>query len=139
MREAILPGNQTGLLVGGLMMSLLAFVLITALSMSFIDRLRLSSLDQPNVFVLNVRNEDIQIINTIDTKAVLYDTILGRIQSINGVVLGEYLKQQKKTESNEFTREFNSTTRSLKNSPIIQGVAMVSGAMSLDESFAESL
>lgn len=138
-REAILPGNQTGLLVGGLMMSLLAFVLITALSMSFIDRLRLSSLDQPNVFVLNVRNEDIQTINTIDTKAVLYDTILGRIQSINGVALGEYLKQQKKTESNEFTREFNSTTRLLKNSPIIQGVAMVSGAMSLDESFAESL
>jgi hypothetical protein len=59
--------------------SLLSFCVIAAVSLSFIDRLRISSIDQPNIFVLNVRNADIQTIEKIDTGAVLYDTILGRI------------------------------------------------------------
>lgn len=138
-RETILPGNQTSLLVWWLFASLLSFCVITAVSFSFIDRLRISSLDQPNVFVLNVRNADIQTIEKIDTGAILYDTILWRIWSINGVLLSDYLKSVWKADSREFTREFNTTTRLLKNSPIIKGIPVQSWSMSLDENFAKDL
>ena len=61
------------------------------MSLSFIDRLRISSIDQPNIFVLNVKNSDIATIESFDTGARLYDSILARIQSINGVSLSDYL------------------------------------------------
>jgi hypothetical protein len=86
-----------------------------------------------------VRTADIQTIEKIDTGAVLYDTILGRIWSINGVLLSDYLQSVWKADSREFTREFNTTTRSLQNSPLIAGVLVQSGSMSLDESFAKDL
>ena len=75
-RQTIIPGNQTGLLVGGLSSALVAFCLIVALSLSFIQRLDISAVDQPNLFVLNVRNEDIKPIEQFDARARLYDTIL---------------------------------------------------------------
>ena len=77
------------------MLSLIAFCVITAVSVSFINRLRVSSLDQPNIFVLNVRSQDVPIIERIDTGAKLYDTILGRIQSVNGLGLSDYLDSRK--------------------------------------------
>jgi hypothetical protein len=99
---------------------------ITSVSLSFVDRLRISSLDQPNIFVLNVRNSDISNIESFDSGAKLYDTILARIQSINGMVLSEYLdkKFSDGKSKGEYTREFNTTTRSLKNSPLIRGTPL---------------
>ena len=84
------------------------------------DRLDTSAIDQPNLFVLNVRTQDIPTIKTLDPGAKLYDTILGRISSINGVRLRDYLAT-KDQESEEFTREFNITSQSLDNSPIVKG------------------
>lgn len=75
-RQTIIPGNQTGLLVGGLSSALVAFCLIIALSLSFIQRLDTSAVDQPNLFVLNVRNDDVAVIEDFDPNARLYDTIL---------------------------------------------------------------
>lgn len=75
-RQTFIPGNQTGLLVGGLSSALVAFCLIIALSLSFIQRLDTSAVDQPNLFVLNVRTEDISTIENLDPNARLYDTIL---------------------------------------------------------------
>jgi putative ABC transport system permease protein len=140
-RQTILPGNQTALLVGSLLVSLLAYSVITSVSLSFIDRLRISSIDQPNIFVLNVRNTDIQRIESFDTGAKLYDTILARIQSINEVPLSEYLttKFGSGREQREYTREFNTTTRSLANSPLIKGIPLTGWAVSLDENFAKGL
>jgi hypothetical protein len=40
------------------------------------DRLNISAIDQPNLFVLNVRTEDVPIIESFDKNAKLYDTIL---------------------------------------------------------------
>lgn len=65
--------------------------MIVSVSISFLDRLRISSVDQPNLFVLNVRTKDIDTIIALDPKARLYDTILGRIQSVNGIILSDYL------------------------------------------------
>jgi putative ABC transport system permease protein len=138
-RETSLPGNQTALLVWWLMLSLIAFCIITAVSISFINRLRVSSLDQPNIFVLNVRTIDIPIIERIDKQAKLYDTVLGRIQSVNGLSLSDYLNKSKTKDRGEFTREFNATTRTLSNSPVIAWSAILSGGISLDESFAKDL
>lgn len=40
------------------------------------ERLNISAVDQPNLFVLNVRTEDIATIEKIDPNNRLYDTIL---------------------------------------------------------------
>ena len=65
--------------------------MIVSVSVSFLDRLRISSVDQPNLFVLNVRTQDVDMIKARDPQSRLYDTILGRIQSVNTVRLSEYL------------------------------------------------
>lgn len=83
----MIPGNQTGLLVGGIIVSLVSFCVIVGVSLSLLERLDISAADQPNLFVLNVRSEDVKKITTFDPTSKLYDTILGRIQSINGVSL----------------------------------------------------
>ena len=56
--------------------ALIAFCVIIAMSLSFMERLDTSAIDQPNLFVLNVRNEDIATIKDLDPQAKLYDTIL---------------------------------------------------------------
>jgi len=55
---------------------LIAFAIVVSLSSSFIDRLDTSAIEQPNLFILNVRNEDIKNIEQFDKTARLYDTIL---------------------------------------------------------------
>ncbi|MEF2176060.1 MAG: hypothetical protein V3575_06290 [Candidatus Absconditabacteria bacterium] len=137
-RQTVIPGNQTGLLVGGLSSALIAFCVITAMSLSFIDRLSISEKDQPNLFIINVRDEDLTKIKEIDTNARLYDTILGRIVNINSISLNNHLEASKR-ESGEFTREFNMTSQSLENSPIIKGKPLSEGGVSLDEGFAKRL
>ena len=137
-RQTILPGNQTWLLVWWLSSALIAFCIIIAMSLSFMERLDTSAIDQPNLFVLNVRNEDLSTIKQLDPKAKLYDTILWRISAINTIGLSDYLKGQDK-ESEEFTREFNITTQSLDNSPIIQWQVLQSWAVSFDQDFAKRL
>lgn len=137
-RQTIIPGNQTGLLVGGLSSALIAFCLIIALSLSFIQRLDTSAVDQPNLFVLNVRNEDTTKIENLDPNARLYDTILWRISTINNTNLNDHLSARK-TESEEFTREFNITTRPLDNSPIISWLPLSEWGVSLDQDFAKRL
>lgn len=137
-RQTVIPGNQTGLLVGGLSSALVAFCLIVALSLSFIQRLDTSAVDQPNLFVLNVRNEDITPIKALDPNARLYDTILWRISTIDNLSLTDHLNKIKQ-EPGEFTREFNITTRPLDNSPIISGTPLTTGGVSLDQDFAKRL
>lgn len=137
-RQSIIPGNQTWLLVGWLSSALIAFCIIIAISLSFMDRLNISAVDQPNLFVLNVRTEDVSIIENIDPNNRLYDTILWRIWSINNISLKDYL-EQKNLEWGEFTREFNMTSRLLENSPINKGTALSSGGVSFDEDFAKRL
>lgn len=140
-RQTTLPGNQTALLVGGLSLALICFCVITSFSLSFLNRLRVSSLDQPNIFVLNVRTRDVGSIRTFDPQARLYDTILWRIELINNSSLGDHLSLNLDDSARawEFTREFNITTVDLTNSPIIQGVALATGGISLDQDFAERL
>lgn len=137
-RQTIIPGNQTGLLVGGLSSALIAFCIIIAMSLSFMERLDTSASDQPNLFVLNVRNEDITAIQEFDPHAQLYDIILWRIFAINGVNLRDYVTNNKK-EPEEFTREFNITSQPLTNSPIIQWKKLEAGWISVDEDFAKRL
>lgn len=77
---------------------LISFCVIVAVSVSFLDRLRISSVDQPNLFVLNVRTQDVAQIQNLDPQARLYDTILGRIQSVDGVRLSDYLDAREPAE-----------------------------------------
>jgi hypothetical protein len=42
LRQTILPGNQTSLLVGSLLVALISFAVLLSVSWSFIDRLRIS-------------------------------------------------------------------------------------------------
>lgn len=135
-RQTIIPGNQTGLLVGGLSSALVGFCVIVALSLSFLDRLDTSAINQPNLFILNVRDQDITIIQEQEPEARLYDTILGRISHINNSSLNEFFDGE---PSGEFTREFNITTQPLDNSPIVQWSILTGGGVSLDESFAQRL
>jgi putative ABC transport system permease protein len=137
-RQTIIPGNQTGLLVGGLSSALVGFCIIIAVSLSFLERLDTSAVDQPNLFVLNVRNDDIQPIKDFDPGARLYDTILGRISHINTIPLTEFLGDQGGREW-EFTREFNITTQPLDNSPIARWSALSQWGISLDQDFATRL
>ncbi len=137
-RQTILPGNQTWLLVWWLSSALIAFCIIISISLSFIQRLDTSAVDQPNLFVLNVRNEDLSMIKQLDPKAKLYDTILWRISAINNINLNDYLQWQDRW-SEEFTREFNITTQLLDNSPIIQWKELGSWGISFDQDFAKRL
>lgn len=137
-RQSIIPGNQTWLLVGWLSSALIAFCIIIAISLSFMERLNISAVDQPNLFVLNVRTEDVSTIEKIDPNNRLYDTILWRIWSINNLSLNNYLEQNN-LEWGEFTREFNMTSRLLENSPIIRGTELSSWGISFDEDFAKRL
>jgi len=138
-RQMIIPGNQTWLLVWWLTVSLMSFCIIIALSVSFLDRLRISSIDQPNLFVLNVRTQDVERIQSIDPQARLYDTILWRIESINTISLSDYIQTLPQWQRGWLTREFNITTVSLDNSPLVRWSSLVSGWISLDESFAREL
>lgn len=138
-RQMIIPGNQTWLLVWWLTIALVSFCVIVSVSVSFLDRLRISSVDQPNIFVLNVRTQDVDTIKTLDPQSRLYDIILGRIQSVNGVRLSDYLDAREPWERWGFTREFNMTSVKLDNSPIIDGWALWSGWISLDQQFAQDL
>lgn len=137
-RQSIIPGNQTWLLVGWLSSALIAFCIIIAISLSFMERLNISAVNQPNLFVLNVRTEDIITIKKIDPQNRLYDTILWRIWSINNVNLKDYLKQNN-LEWGEFSREFNMTSRLLENSPMVKGEELSSGGVSFDQDFAKRL
>ncbi len=138
-RQMIVPGNQTWLLVWWLTIALVSFCVIVSVSVSFLDRLRISSVDQPNLFVLNIRTQDVDIITALDPQARLYDTILGRIQFINGVSLSDYLDAREPSQRWGFTREFNMTSVRLDNSPIVDGWALWSGWVSLDQQFAKDL
>jgi len=137
-RKTILPGNQTWLLIGWLGSALIAFAIVVSLSSSFIDRLDTSAIEQPNLFILNVRNEDIKNIEQFDKTARLYDTILWRIVSINTVPLQKHINT-KELRGEEFNREFNITSVALANSPIVQGTPLTAGGVSLDKDFARSL
>ncbi len=139
-RHMTIPGNQTWLLVWWLTMALVSFCVIISVSVSFLDRLRISSVDQPNIFVLNVRTQDIETIKQVDPQSRLYDTILGRIQSVDGVRLSDYLDARELWQRWwEFTREFNMTSMTLNNSPIVNGGALWSWWVSLDQDFAQNL
>ena len=138
-RQMIIPGNQTWLLVWWLTIALVSFCVIVSVSISFLDRLRISSVDQPNLFVLNVRTKDIDTIIALDPKARLYDTILGRIQSVNGIILSDYLVTREIWEGWEFTREFSMTSVKLDNSPTINWWLLWSWWISFDEQFAKNL
>lgn len=140
-RQTTLPWNQTTLLVGGLTASLLSFGIIVSISISFLDRLQISSTNQPNLFVLNVRTQDIETIKKSDSNARLYDSILARIQSINKIPLSTYLETLELQWGRqwEFTREFNITTTILDNSPITQWISLEKNTISLDEDFARRL
>jgi len=137
-RQTTIDWNQTWILVGWLGIALVSFCVIVAISISFINRLDISALDQPNLFILNIRNEDISKIKSIEKDARLYDTILWRIVSINNISLKNHIINNKK-ETWEFAREFNMTSQKLENSPIIKGTEIDNWWISLDESFANRL
>lgn len=141
-RQTVIPGNQTGLLVGGIIVSLVSFCVIVGVSLSLLERLDISAADQPNLFVLNVRDQDVEAISELDPSSRLYDTILARIQSINGVSLSDYLDTRPSDWgrwNGQYTREFNITSVELESSPVVQGSELVSGWVSMDAEFADGL
>jgi len=140
-RQTVIPGNQTWLLVWGIIVSLVSFCVIVGVSLSLLERLDISAADQPNLFVLNVRNEDVDEIAQFDPTSKLYDTILGRISMIKGQPLSEYLDNTLDNGARqwEYTREFNITSVQLDSSPIVQGRDLMSWWISLDAEFANGL
>lgn len=140
-RQTVIPGNQTWLLVGGIVVSLVSFCVIVGVSLSLLERLDITAADQPNLFVLNVRNQDIKTIKTLDPASKLYDTILARISMIKGQALSQYLDTNldNKARQWEYTREFNITSVNLDSSPVIQGEKLMSWWISLDAEFADWL
>lgn len=141
LRQTILPGNQTSLLVGSLLVALISFAVLLSVSWSFIDRLRISWIDQPNLFILNVKSIDLDNYREYDPSVKLYDNIATRIFAINGESLDTYLDNRfgDSGQQSEFTREFNVTTAALINSPILRGDILQTWWVSLDESFAQRL
>gem|GEM_PF-1814066 len=71
---------------------LVCYAIITSVSVSFVQRLRVDTGDQANIFVLNIKDDDLPVIETIEPNAEVFDIILARVQSINQVSLSDYLE-----------------------------------------------
>lgn len=141
LRSMIAPWNQTVLLSIGILITVSSLLVISAFASSFLTQLQTISEDQPSLYVLNIVPEDLPIITQDYPNAILYDTILSRIQAVNAVSLGEHLENLNRWEwwRGGFTREFNVTSVLLDNESYLVWNAPTTWWVSLEQDFAERL
>lgn len=143
LRSMIAPWNQSILMTIGILITMTALIVISALSSSFLNQLASISEDQPSLYVLNILPEYIPTITQDYPDAELYDSILSRIQWVNGLTLSDHLEQNQWSEwwsrGDSFTREFNVTTATLSPASYLAWSPPAIGEVSLEEWFAQRL
>lgn len=138
LRSMIAPWNQSVLMTIGILITMTALIVISAISSSFLTQLDSISQDQPSLYILNILPTDIDTITTQYPNELIYDSILSRIQAVNTIKLSEHLENLWK-DGARLTREFNITSAELDVDSYIQWAAPLSGEVSLDQWFALSL
>lgn len=141
LRSMIAPWNQSILMTLGILITMTALIVISALSSSFLNQLQTISNDQPSLYVLNILPENELLITDEYPDAVLYDSILSRIQAVNTLPLSQHLENinQQWWRWDSFTREFNVTSAILDENSYLVWSTPTSGNVSLDSDFATRL
>jgi hypothetical protein len=76
----------------GILITMTALIVISAISSSFLTQLDSISQDQPSLYILNILPTDIDTITTQYPNELIYDSILSRIQAVNTIKLSEHLE-----------------------------------------------
>lgn len=139
LRSMITPWNQSVLMTIGLLTTMTALLVISGVSTSFLDQLDRVSEDQPSLYVLNILPEDIDTITSQYPDSVVYDTILSRVQAVNGVWLVEHVQALWRGDADGLTREFNITSASLPLASYSIWSPPRDTEVSLEEGFARRL
>ncbi len=136
-RSTISPWNISIIIILSLFMTIISIFVSSYVSISFIQKLKTTSQDQPNVFIINLNDKNIQIIKDKYNDNKYFDIILWKIILINELPLNTYLNNT--NPSREFTREFNITTKDLAKEIIEWKRNIWFWELSIDQDFASRL
>ena len=138
-RSSIAPWNQSVTLWVWLTIISTVVIILSILSQSFLTTLGWFTVDQPSLFILNIRQQDRPFVDETYPDAKLFDTILWRVVAINWISLQDHLRSQWQQwwRWGEFTREFNSTTS--ESAPVIAWKKVSPWYVTVDEEFAGRL
>ncbi|MDQ7009281.1 MAG: hypothetical protein Q9M94_03240, partial [Candidatus Gracilibacteria bacterium] len=135
-RSTIKPGNLSIIIVLSTFISISGFLIFSTFSNGFIDFLNKNIKGKIDTFVINLDEKDINSIKEDFKEEEYYEIIRARLLTINGKTLKDYLGVEK--VSSKYTREFNTTTKSLIKLIEI-GKELKSGEVGVDREFAEGL
>ena len=144
-RSTTRPGNTSVLIASTLIVALSTALLITQFGWSFIKRLTINNENQPNRYIINLTRNDLDSLRSNWVKDKAFNVVLGRIVSINNVLLAEHLKNNNSNVWGDwwewrFTREFNITTVDMPPEETIKWPSIVpKDWVSVDNWFAKSL
>lgn len=136
-RASIKPWNVSSLILSSFFVWLSATLIISVLSSTFLSYLYKNLSSWVNIFVINILQEDVEDGKIPFEEKNLYSIILWRIVQVNWKTLQEHLWQDRIPQ--RYTREFNITTHSLANDPIIRWDALTNWWVSVDQNFAKNL
>lgn len=95
----------------------------------------------PAVYVLDVQEKQKEVLETEFNKLVLYPNVRARIQSIDGLNIGEELEKRSTNVDRELGREFNLTFRNelLQSEKVVEGSfdGTETGYVSVEKDFAK--
>ena len=128
-RSTISPWNLSILISFSFIISFSSLLFISILSTNFIERLNTDFKQKNNLFVLNIRQEDLK---NIEDKYEIYSIIPWRISKINWIDI------KKAVKSWRFTREFQITDKNLKDR-ILSWNPIKSWEVSVQEHFSKDL
>lgn len=135
-RSTIKPWNVSFLIIFSSIISFISIFIFFVFSWSFLNYLWVISKDSNDMFVLNVQNNHLEIVEKYLSSDEIFEIVSLRIDKINGKKLSDFLWDE--NPSREFTREFNSTTNFLDNQ-IISWKELSSWWVSVDIEFANRL
>ena len=135
-RSTIKPGNLSFLIVFSSIISFLSIFIFLVFSWSFLNYLQNLTTSSRDMFVLNVQEKNLPIINKYFKQDEIFEIVSLKISKINDKSLKDYLWV--KEVWREFSREFFSTTNVLDNK-ILSWEKLSSSWVSVDAEFGKSL
>jgi putative ABC transport system permease protein len=109
-----------------------------AVSLTFRDRLILTSKDDTNIYAINILEADRKKVQKEFPNDNLFSVLRARISTVNSKPLSEHVAG--KGPDREFTREFSLTTNPLLDIPMARGERVIDErSVTVDEDFAERL
>lgn len=149
-RSTTRPGNTSTLIAGTLIVAVSTALLITQFGSSFTQRLTFNNETQPNRYIINLTRPDLDTLRAQWIQDPAFNTILGRIVSINNTLLADHVEKLTPQWWGEwwsewwgegrFSREYNITTASLpENETIVWPSIVAPGGVSVAEEFAKDI